>query len=196
MATTRPTVAIALPPARYRLGSEVHRQKSRAGRGPSDRARHRANLGDRNQDRVPQKHTNAAWLSPRTALPSTESDFGDELRHPRCNHPTPSQGEEQATGGNEISIEALEQRQQGCRKNDIYNPPRPERLLECNCGHEPGAGQTTPWSHERNRRTRCWRRTECQSGSPSRSRLERSGRGMRGLASSAALPTDSNPVMK
>src|ERR1022692_4218939 len=60
------------------------------------------------------------------------------------------QGKEQAAGGYEISVEAFEQRQQGCGENDVDDPARAHGALEGNCGHELLTGQLVPWRYECN----------------------------------------------
>ena len=54
------------------------------------------------------------------------------------------QGEQQAAGGHEISVEALEQRQQSCGQNDVDDPARANRLLKGDRRHELLAGQAVP----------------------------------------------------
>ncbi len=62
--------------------------------------------------------------------------------------PAAAQGEDQAAGRDEVSVETFEQREQCRRENDVDDPARTEGLLECDCGHESFIGQLMPWRDE------------------------------------------------
>src|ERR1700678_1416558 len=63
-------------------------------------------------------------------------------------HAAPSQSEHETTGRHEISVEALEQRQQSGSKNDVDDPPRTYCLLKSHGRHELLADQRVPWRNE------------------------------------------------
>src|SRR5580704_5004339 len=69
----------------------------------------------------------------------------------RVDHATTAQGEDQAAGGDEVSVEAFKEREQGGGENDVDDPPGADSLLERHRGHEPFAGYLVPRGYERDR---------------------------------------------
>src|SRR6266516_3529151 len=74
----------------------------------------------------------------------------------RGDHAPASHREEQPAGGDEVSVEALEEGQQGGGENDVDDPSsgkavRTKRLLEGHGRHELLAGEQAPLRDERNR---------------------------------------------
>ena len=55
---------------------------------------------------------------------------------------------EQAAGGDKVSVEAFEEREQGGGQNDVDDPARTDRLLKRDSGHELFADQLMPGSDE------------------------------------------------
>ena len=66
----------------------------------------------------------------------------------RVNQAAASKSKQQAAGGYEVSVEALEQRQQRRRQDHVDNPARAHRALKCDRRHELLTGQFVPRSHE------------------------------------------------
>src|ERR1700678_3546265 len=77
--------------------------------------------------------------------------IGMDAAGARIDQAAASQGKQQPAGGDEISIEALEQRQQRSHENYIDDPARAHGTLESNRRHELLAGQFVPRSDERDR---------------------------------------------
>src|SRR5579864_8976711 len=110
-------------------------------------------------------------------------------------HSAAAERKKQAAGGDEVSVEAFEKRKQGCGEDDIDDPSRTHSLLKRHCGHELRARQQSPRGNE------CYRRHNARI--EKKADKDRHPDGAKevlgaefGAASSAALPTDSNPVMK
>src|ERR1051326_3097491 len=68
----------------------------------------------------------------------------------RVDHTAASQGKEQAAGGDKISVETFEEREQRGRENDVDDPTGAQRLLKGDGGHKFLAGQLMPGSDESN----------------------------------------------
>ena len=75
--------------------------------------------------------------------------FGMDLAGSRIDEAAASQGKQQAAGSYEISIEALEKREQRRRQDYVDDPARTDGALESYSGHELVVGQFVPWGDER-----------------------------------------------
>ena len=70
--------------------------------------------------------------------------LGMDAAGSRVDEAAASQSKQQAAGGDEISVEALEQRQQRRGEDDVDDPARTHCVLEGYGGHELVAGQFVP----------------------------------------------------
>ncbi len=122
------------------------RQRGASG-GPTDCAGDGADLGDGHEDGVAQQHTcaggdaNTENGGRRSAVTLVDS------ANAGVDHAPASQGKDQATGGDEVSVEALEQREQSGGEDDLHDPARAHGLLEGDGRHEFFAGEQTPGSY-------------------------------------------------
>src|SRR5258708_4618484 len=73
--------------------------------------------------------------------------FGMDLAGAAVDQAAASQGEQQAAGSDEVSVEAFEQRQESRRQNNVDDPARANCTLKRDGCHEFFAGQIVPRSY-------------------------------------------------
>src|SRR6266581_3866264 len=139
---------------RAELGARLNQPEREASGEPTECGRGRAHFGNRDENGIAEQQTRrgsgANREDGRARRPKTRMHAAQALGHRTGS----AQREQQPAGGNEISVEALEQPEESHRQNQTDGPFGSDGLLEGNCRGETPAEKALPRRDVRNRSNR------------------------------------------